>query len=84
MNQSIKEWKATWPVAVGTLVRFKEDALIRMSIVERKRLVGRVGKISNYRIGAVAPTVTFAKNGRFAEIKLFEVRVADLDLIASD
>jgi hypothetical protein len=52
-----------------------------MSAVERKRLTGRIGMVTNYRMGAIDPIVTFPKIGRFAEIKLFEVRVSHLELI---
>lgn len=56
--------------------------MMRMSASEKKRMAGRIGKVSGYRLGASAPIVTFPKQGRYAELKLFEVRVSDLDVIS--
>jgi len=68
----------------GTPVQFTCQWLARLSPAEAKRFANRQGIIYGYRgqIGAQVPEpiVLFPKVGRRAEVKLFEVPWANLEL----
>jgi hypothetical protein len=66
---------------VGTKVRFTEKYLKSCTEDHQKRLRDRVGVVSGYRFGAVSPTITFEKVGRFKELKMFEIYVTDLEVV---
>ncbi|VTU41871.1 MULTISPECIES: hypothetical protein [unclassified Variovorax] len=65
----------------GTKVRFTAEALVRKGPSESKRYSGRTGEVTGYRMGAVAPIVSFPKDGRRKEMRLFEVSVKDLEVV---
>lgn len=69
------------PFAKDTEVRFTDAYLSRCDEAEARRLRGRVGKVTNYRGGAVDPVVEFPRAGRFPAFKLFEVRAANLEAV---
>jgi hypothetical protein len=68
--------------AIGDTVRFKEQYL-NARPNEAKRFVGRVGKVSGYRMGAAEPIIEFAKDGRRTAQKIFEVPIAALELASA-
>lgn len=55
--------------------------LSRLSPTEARRYQGRIGVVTGYRLGADQPIVTFAKDGRRKEQKLFEVRISSLEIV---
>lgn len=59
---------------VGTRVALRPTYLERgLPQAEQRRLAGRVGTVSGYRLGARHPTVTFPAAGRRKEYRMFEV-----------
>ena len=68
-------------LAKETLVRFTDAYLSRCDETQARRLRGRVGKVTNYRAGAVDPIVEFPRAGRFPALKLFEVRTSNLEVV---
>jgi len=65
--------KNTKKLEKGQLVRFTEAYLERVSAADAKRLKGRIGAVTGYRLGATLPIVVFPKISRFAEIRMVEV-----------
>lgn len=71
----------TTKLAIGTVVRFSDEWLARCTPDEVRRYKERSGVVSGYRAGANDPIVTFAKDGRRPEQKLFEVRANSLVVV---
>lgn len=71
----------------GTKVRFTEDYIANLDEQKAKRLKGRTGEISSYRLQVTRPgevplpIVVFPQVGRSKEIKLNEVDWRHLELV---
>ena len=76
--------EVTAPLPKETEVKYTQEFLDRLGEQEAKRLAGRIGRITGYRMqaeGAVPrPIVIFPRHGRRPEIRLFEVPWDHLEL----
>lgn len=67
---------------VGTKVQLLPSFLSRCSEAEQKRMRGRIGEVTGYRMGAEAPIVDFPASGRRKALRWFEVNPASLQALA--
>jgi len=62
---------------------FAEPWLAALPASEARRLRGRVGEVTGYRLGARDPIVVFPATSRLKELKLFEVPGSRLEAVGS-
>lgn len=82
MNISSIDRSSARVFAVGTPVCFKPAYLVARPDLA-KRVEGRVGMVTGYRLGAAEPIVHFPRAGRRKELKLFEVPNSALEVAST-
>lgn len=79
-----EDLEVTEPLPTETEVKYTSAFLERLGEMQTKRFVGRVGRITGYRMqsgeAVPRPIVVFPRHGRRPEIRLFEVPWDRLEL----